>query len=244
MTAQQSPTATEPGRANNAPGIATPQSESIQMTPTFLTWEGDRAPFAKAFIAAQKATEAVKKAATNPAFKTKYADLSEVVEATVPALNANGIGVIQVPGYDGELVSVTTVFVHESGASVTGVLRIRPSKTDPQGVGSAITYARRYALLAMTGAAPEDDDGNAASQQRATPPPPADPVTTLAHRAGTVVSALNAAVTAADLEKAWGRAREVRTDLDLKDPDKLAVITALYEARRDELTANPFAEAA
>jgi hypothetical protein len=55
------------------------------MTEILLTWDGDRAPFAKAFIAAQKSTEAVKKAATNPAFKSKYADLSEVVEATVPA---------------------------------------------------------------------------------------------------------------------------------------------------------------
>lgn len=209
------------------------------MTEIFLTWDGDRAPFAKAFIAAQKSTEAVKKAATNPAFKSKYADLSEVVEATVPALNANGIGVIQVPGYDGELVSVTTVFVHESGASVTGVLRMRPSKADPQGVGSAITYARRYSLLAMTGAAPEDDDGNAASQHRA-PPPPADPVTTLANRADGFVGALNSAPTADDLEKAWAKGAKLCAELDLKDPDKLAVITALYETRRDELTANPF----
>ena len=209
------------------------------MTEIFLTWDGDRAPFAKAFIAAQKSTEAVKKAATNPAFKSKYADLSEVVEATVPALNANGIGVIQVPGYDGELVSVTTVFVHESGASVTGVLRMRPSKADPQGVGSAITYARRYSLLAMTGAAPEDDDGNAASQHRA-PPPPADPVTTLANRADGFVGALNAAPTADDLEKAWAKGSKLCAELDLKDPDKLAVITTLYETRRDELTANPF----
>jgi hypothetical protein len=131
-----------------------------------LMWEGERAPFAKAFIAAQMATEAVKKAASNPAFKSKYADLSEVVEATVPALNANGIGVIQSPGYDGELVSIETVLIHEGGSSCTGILRLRPSKTDPQGVGSAITYGRRYSLLAMTGAAPEDDDGNAASGPR------------------------------------------------------------------------------
>lgn len=143
-----------------------------------LTWEGDRAPFAKAFIAAQKSTEAVKKAATNPAFKTRYADLSEVVEATVPALNGAGIGVIQVPGFDGDLVSVTTIFLHDSGASLTGVLKLKPSKLDPQGVGSAITYGRRYSLLAMTGAAPEDDDGNASSgprQDRREPPPATGP---------------------------------------------------------------------
>lgn len=139
---------------------------SIITAPMALTWDGERAAFAKAFVQGQKATEAVKKAASNPAFKSKYADLSEVVEATVPALNSAGIGVIQAPEFNGDMVSVTTIFIHESGASLTGVLKLRPSKLDPQGVGSAITYARRYSLLAMTGAAPEDDDGNAASGPR------------------------------------------------------------------------------
>ena len=141
-------------------------TEAQSMT---VVWEGERAPFAKAFVAAQMATEAVKKAATNPAFKSKYADLSEVVEAVVPALNKAGIGVMQFPSYDGELVGVTTVLLHESGASVTGTLHLRPSKSDPQGVGSAVTYGRRYSLLAMTGAAPEDDDGNSASGPRQQP---------------------------------------------------------------------------
>lgn len=146
---------------------------SIEIVPT-LIWEGDRAPLAKAFVAAQMATEAVKKAATNPAFKTKYADLSQVVEGVIPALNAAGVGLMQFPAFDGEMVSVTTTMLHESGSSVSSVLHLRPSKSDPQGVGSAITYARRYALLAMTGAAPEDDDGNASSgPSNATPARPA-----------------------------------------------------------------------
>lgn len=130
-----------------------------------LVWEGERAPLAKAFVAAQKATEAVKKASTNPAFRSKYADLAGVVEAVVPALNDAGVGVIQTPTFDGQWVNVTTTLLHESGSSVSGTLALRPTKSDPQGVGSAITYARRYSLLAMTGAAPEDDDGNAASAQ-------------------------------------------------------------------------------
>ena len=141
-------------------------TEVLNMT---VVWEGERAPFAKAFVAAQMATDAVKKAATNPAFKSKYADLSEVVEAVVPALNKAGIGVMQFPEFDGDWVSVTTTLMHETGASVTGTLRLRPSKADPQGVGSAITYGRRYSLLAMTGAAPEDDDGQAASGPRQEP---------------------------------------------------------------------------
>ena len=138
-------------------------SEAADVCAFRIEWEGERAPLAKAFVAAQKATESIKKAASNPAFRSTYADLAHVVEGVIPALNANGVGVMQFPGFDGQMVSLTTTLLHESGASVTATLHLRPSKTDPKGVGSAITYGRRYALLAMTGAAPEDDDGNAAS---------------------------------------------------------------------------------
>lgn len=139
-------------------------NEVLHQSP--IRWDGDKATFAKAFVAAQKSMESIKKASSNPAFKSKYADLSEVVEAVVPALNDAGIGVMQFPAFDGETVSITTVFIHESGASITGTLDLRPSKTDPQGIGSATTYGRRYSLLAMSGMAPEDDDGNAASGPR------------------------------------------------------------------------------
>lgn len=143
-----------------------------------LIWEGDRPAVAKAYVAAQKSMEAIKKAAKNDHFKTNYADLAEVVEAVVPALNEQGIGVLQNAVNDGEWVSITTTLLHESGSSVSSTLRLRPSKNDPQGVGSAITYGRRYSLLAMTGAAPEDDDGNASSaprQDRREPPPATGP---------------------------------------------------------------------
>lgn len=171
MTDTLSSAAKAPTEPNKPVGEGAPHTEDTMTTLTVerdygLIWEGDRAPLAKAFIVGQKAMEAVKKAATNPAFKTKYADLSEVVEAVVPALNNAGVGVIQTPGYDGEWVSVATTMIHEGGSSVTSVLRLKPSKTDPQGIGSAITYGRRYSLLAMTGAAPEDDDGNASSGPR------------------------------------------------------------------------------
>lgn len=204
-----------------------------------LTWDGDRAPLAKAFVAAQKATESVKKAATNPAFKTKYADLAHVVEGVIPALNNAGVGLLQFPAFDGEMVSVTTTMLHESGSSVSATLHLRPSKSDPQGVGSAITYARRYALLAMTGAAPEDDDGNAASGPRSAPRPepkhaePAPP--TLVERADKLVATLNGVKTADDLRKAYALASKLCADLDLADPERLAEINTLYEARFAEL---------
>lgn len=203
-----------------------------------VVWEGERAPFAKAFVAAQKATEAVKKAATNPAFKSKYADLSEVVEAVVPALNGAGIGVMQFPSFNGDLVGVTTVLLHESGASVTGTLQLRPSKSDPQGVGSAVTYGRRYSLLAMTGAAPEDDDGNSASGPRQEPhrePLKPAPQPTIAERASRLEGTLKAAKTQDDLRKTFDRAAGLCADLDAKDPERLVEITALYERLFGEL---------
>lgn len=199
-----------------------------------LIWEGERAPLAKALVAAQKATESIKKAATNPAFRSKYADLAHVVEGVVPALNNAGVAVLQSPANDGELVSVTTTLLHESGASVTGVLHLRPTKNDPQGVGSAITYARRYALLAMTGAAPEDDDGNAASQgrpaqaQRVEPPQPS-----LSERADRVEATLKAAKPE-QVEAAWSRAQALRDALAEEDPARLDELRKLYEFRRPQ----------
>lgn len=209
-------------------------------TPTLspLTWDGRRAPLAKALVAAQKATESIKKAATNPAFKSKYADLAHVVEGVVPALNAAGVMVLQCPAYDGDMASVTTTFLHETGSSVTSTLHMRPSKTDPQGIGSAITYARRYALLAMAGGAPEDDDGNAASGPRQERPEakrtePAAP--TLKDRADRLEATLKAVKSAPDLRKAYDLASGLCADLDAKDPERLVEINRLYEERFAEL---------
>lgn len=203
-----------------------------------VVWDGERAPFAKAFVAAQMATEAVKKAATNPAFKSKYADLSEVVEAVVPALNKAGIGVMQFPEFDGDWVSVTTTLMHESGASVTGTLRLRPSKADPQGVGSAITYGRRYSLLAMTGAAPEDDDGNSASGPREkTAPQEAPKPPTLSERADRFVTTLRGLATATERERAYKLASKLLADLDASDPERLVEINRLYEDMQAEQVA-------
>ncbi len=213
-------------------------SEPVQVST--LVWEGDRAPLAKAFVAAQKATESVKKAATNPAFKSKYADLAHVVEGVIPALNGAGVGVLQFPAYDGDMVSVTTTLLHDSGSSVSSTLSLRPSKSDPQGVGSAITYARRYALLAMTGAAPEDDDGNAASGPRSEPKPEPKrtdtPAPTLSERADRFAATLNSVKTADELRKAYELGSKLCADLDMKDPERLVEINTLYEARFAQLS--------
>jgi hypothetical protein len=130
---------------------------------------------ASALVKAQKAFAPALKDSSNPFFKTKYADLSSCVKAVIDALNDNGIALIQNchPCDDG--VSVETMFIHESGETINcGVLHVPAAKNDPQGYGSALTYARRYSLMAACGIAPEDDDGNAASKGR--PAPTANPL--------------------------------------------------------------------
>jgi hypothetical protein len=130
---------------------------------TMTTWSAERSALAKAMAKAQGDLGPVLKDKTNPAFKSKYADLGAVLEAILPALNRAGLSLIQSPSYDGSLVGVTSVLLHESGEWMEATLHMRPVKMDPQGIGSCITYARRYAALAIAGAAPEDDDANAAS---------------------------------------------------------------------------------
>lgn len=122
-----------------------------------------------AFVSAQKGFAPALKANTNPHFKSKYADLAACVEAVIDALNENGIALIQKTHLDETGVTVETVFVHESGEAMDGgKLHVPAAKQDPQGYGSALTYARRYSLMAACGIAPEDDDGNAGTKARQT----------------------------------------------------------------------------
>lgn len=116
-----------------------------------------------ALVKAQKAFGPALKTNTNPHFKSKYADLSACIEAVIDALHANGIALVQRNIETDSGVCVETVFVHESGETLSsGPLHVPAAKNDPQGYGSALTYARRYSLMAACGIAPEDDDGNAA----------------------------------------------------------------------------------
>lgn len=124
-----------------------------------------------AFVRAQAAFAPALKTSTNPHFKSKYADLSACIEAVIDALHAQGIGLVQRTHQDDRGVTVETCFLHESGESFTGgTLHVPASKQDPQGYGSALSYARRYSLMAACGIAPEDDDGNAASKPRTKAP--------------------------------------------------------------------------
>ena len=122
---------------------------------------------ASALVKAQKAFGPALKSSTNPHFRSKYADLSACVEAVIDGLNENGIALIQIPHECESGVTVETLFIHESGETLSaGRLHVPASKQDAQGYGSALTYARRYSLMAACGIAPEDDDGNAAAKTR------------------------------------------------------------------------------
>jgi hypothetical protein len=119
----------------------------------------------KALVAAQKEFAPALKTSTNPHFKSKYVDLAGCVESVIDALNNHGIMLMQKNHPHDSGVSVETIFIHESGESISGgILTVPATKQDAQGYGSALTYARRYSLMAACGIAPEDDDGNAASK--------------------------------------------------------------------------------
>lgn len=118
-----------------------------------------------AFLKAQKDIVSVIKDQTNPYFKSKYADLTGVIEACKDQLNSNGIAILQ--PIDG--MEVETILIHESGeffSSKTPIVVKAPN--DPQALGSAITYAKRYGLQSMVLLPAEDDDGNSAAPKPVT----------------------------------------------------------------------------
>jgi hypothetical protein len=124
---------------------------------------------AAALAKAQGQIKGAMKDSANPFFKSKYADLASVWEAFRQALSTNGLSVRQSPQLlspsqpDGPyIVMVQTLLMHTSGQWVQDTAATPIEKMDAQGVGSATTYLRRYALAAFVGVAPEDDDGNAA----------------------------------------------------------------------------------
>lgn len=106
------------------------------------------------------------KESANPAFRSKYADLGNVMDACLPALNKNNIAVIQPIVQDADGRYVKTILIHESGEFLECAVPLIVGKNDMQGLGSAITYGRRYGLMSMAGIAPEDDDGNAAAASK------------------------------------------------------------------------------
>ena len=137
---------------------------------------------APALLLAQKEMGDAAKSAKNPFFKSFFADLNSVREAVMPALNKHGVTVLQLttPGPEGRQF-LRTLLLHESGEFLGSDTEIVCAKqNDPQALGSAMSYARRYGLQAMLCVGAVDDDGNVASGKVNTAPPPAKPAATVA----------------------------------------------------------------
>lgn len=117
---------------------------------------------AAALAAAQAAMKGAVRDSQNPFFRSAYADLQSVWEACREPLAKNGLCVIQTAANDGEKIAVETILAHKSGQWVSSSLSAAPAKSDAQGIGSLVSYLRRYALAAMVGVYQCDDDGEAA----------------------------------------------------------------------------------
>lgn len=129
-----------------------------------------------AFVKAQAAFEPIVFDKENPHFHSKYASLTAILKATKPALNANGIGITSRTRIVGEIIVVETFLVHKGKKFVRAEWPVGKLHTLPQQLGSALTYARRYALQSILGvAADDDDDGNAANGRKVNQQMPADP---------------------------------------------------------------------
>jgi hypothetical protein len=133
---------------------------------------------AAALAKAQAEVGTVTKDSANPFFKSNYASLAAVWEATRPVLSKHQLSVVQMPSSDERGYYVETQLMHSSGQWIRSRTYMKPAKEDPQGIGSLISYARRYALQAVTMICPDDDDGEAAmgrtaSQKPAEAPKPA-----------------------------------------------------------------------
>jgi len=133
-----------------------------------------------ALVKVQAEIKPAAKKSENPFFHSKYADLAEVWNACRDALTKNGLAVIQTTSESMDGIVVVTTLAHTSGQWIRGKLLLKPVKPDPQGIGSCITYGRRYALAAIVGVCTDDDDGAAASgttARKVYAPPPADVAT-------------------------------------------------------------------
>jgi hypothetical protein len=182
-----------------------------------------------AFVKAQKSFSPALKTSVNPHFKSRYVDLAGCVEAVIDALNDNGIALIQRTSESDSGVIVETVMIHESGESLEcGKLHVPAAKQDPQGYGSALTYARRYSLMAACGIAPEDDDGNAASATRQTKAEKAPDFTA-------EITKLRGCASISALSIAWSKLDKgaQHTLSTVKDECKAAIMKAEQEAQEE-----------
>ena len=195
-----------------------------------------------ALAKAQGEIEAASKDKTNPAFKSRYADLTAVWGACRPALAKHGISVTQWPVHaeDGRLHIITRIA--HGGEWIKAHFSIPVTKQDPQGYGSATTYAKRFTLAAALGVvADEDDDGNAASSRPPSQPAKVETPKPAEGLADTILRKFNEAETAAAFEELVQRAQAKWSQLGVADK---ARVSNAIEARRAFWAQSPALEAA
>jgi hypothetical protein len=189
-----------------------------------------------ALVAAQRNFGPALKDKTNPAFRSKYADLGACIDAVMDALNAQGIALIQKQHPHDGGVCIETVFLHESGECFSaGLLTVPATKQDAQGYGSALTYARRYSLMAACGIAPEDDDGQAAAKAKAE----AEAKQSAALRSAWLdeqAQKMEACVNAEELQVVWQAAYKVMKAE--KDAEAIATLTPVKDRVKATFEAN------
>lgn len=173
---------------------------------------------APALVKVQALIASAEKSAVNPHLKNKYANLGDVMAAVKPALETNKLMFMQTPveSDDGKL-HLETLIIHESGEYIGGVLVMPLPKQDPQGYGSALTYAKRYHLSSILGVNQDDDDGNAARGST-----------------GSYVSAIDACEDMATLQDEFKRA----VGLFKGDSAAIKVITDAKDKKKAELAVN------
>lgn len=196
-----------------------------------------------ALLKFQGAVDGVGKNSANPHFKSRYANLENVVDTARPELQAAGIVFMQSGGaiVDG-VMAMTTRLIHvESGEWIEGTMDIALGKRDPQGVGSAQTYAQRYHLMAMLGLPPVDDDGEGAIDRNNSRPEPEQPKTLVKDQRvlwAEMRDELDACMTLDDLGTLW-RSAAFQAEFKKLKPDWADQLTDHKEARKADLSGKP-----
>lgn len=188
---------------------------------------------AAALAKAQASFKPAIKDAANPFFKSKYVDLAGAIEACRDALSANGLAVVQATDA-GEKMTLHTTLLHSSGEWIGSSYPVNPQKNDPQGIGSALTYARRYSLMALIGLAAEDDDGEAAHGRTAKVDTktgePRSKKTALTEEQTAMVARLNRAILDYGGDDALKKSKEIQDSLAYNSgEDILAAVQAYHD---------------
>lgn len=196
---------------------------------------------AAALAKAQASMGGARKDRNNPAFKSKYADLSSVAEAIDAAIEPHGLSYIQASHDRENAAAIETIILHASGQWLScGVVSVPVTKHDAHGFGSALTYARRYSLSAAFGVVPEDDDGNAAAQaaprrQEAARPSKVESIPTPEQQSITMdwVASIEACDTMAELHDKFRKAVAAVAAFGM--PGLLNLITSAKDSRKAAL---------